>query len=217
MEVVGFIASVAQITSYVISIKELVREIYSKVQSGSRGLDQRLEQLDRVLDTVRVIGKNSLFHTPSIKRHLEAIKAHVESLQNIFIRLKTKELQTAVRKLWNAYTEIRAEKQIFIIFTKLEEEKSTLQLSMTEVNAKLFSRGTFQDQVEIEVNAINDGSAQAQEGQERIRQVDSSQETEPQWPNEATSVMEVQELACRRTGTMAATEGSQLQIFLFPT
>lgn len=179
---VGFIASITQIVSYVIATKELIQAIYSKVQTGSRELEQRLRQLDRLVETIRAIAKNSLFHTPSIKSHLKAIEPHVESLRIIFGRLRQKKLQTTIgRKLWNAYTEIRAEKQICIIFTKLEEEKSALQLSMSEVSATLLS------QVENGVNAIKDGSAQAHDKQEPIHPVDTSQETLWQWPFESHS------------------------------
>lgn len=140
IEVVGLLASIAQLAHYVKNIREFILQICAQVQSGSRGLEQRLDQLDRVLDTVREIEKNSFFHTPSIGRHLKAIVAQVESLQTVLVRLKARKPQATLRKFWNAYTEIRAEKQICTIFTKLEEEKSTLQLSMTEVNATLSSR-----------------------------------------------------------------------------
>lgn len=140
IEVLSFIASIAQLARYVSNIKEFIQEIYGQVQSGPQGLEQRLDQLDRVLDTVRQIEQNSLFHTPSIGRHLEAIVVQVESLQAVFGRLRTRKPQTTWRKYWNAYTETRAEKQIFVIFAKLEEEKGTLQLSMTEVNGTLLSR-----------------------------------------------------------------------------
>lgn len=140
IEILSFVASIAQLARYVNNIKEFIQEIYGQVQSGPQGLEQKLDQLDRVLDTVRQIEKNSLFHTPSIGRHLKAIVIQVESLQAIFGRLRTRKQQTTWRKYWNAYTETRIIKQIFVIFVKLEEEKSTLQLSMTEVNGTLLSR-----------------------------------------------------------------------------
>ncbi|MCJ1261288.1 hypothetical protein MMC22_001152 [Lobaria immixta] len=244
IEVLSFIASIAQLARYVNNIKEFIQEIYGQVQSGPQGLEQRLDQLDRVLDTVRQIEQNSLFHTPSIGRHLEAIVVQVESLQAVFGRLRTRKPQTTWRKYWNAYTETRAEKQIFVIFAKLEEEKGTLQLSMTEVNGTLLSRtnsdlaqssstiqhthgdvqevlsrsagmtrrlenlskrlpmltrevdamhcsrGTSQNQVEVEehrINATNGASARAQEGHVPIREVDCLQDVEPQWSSEAAS------------------------------
>lgn len=140
IEVISLIASVTQLTRYVINIREFIQEVSGQVQSGPQGLEQLLGQLDRVLDTVREIEENTLFHTPSIERHLEAIVVQVESLQTVLGKLGSKKPQSTWKKYWKAYIRIRAKKQIFAIFTKIEEEKTTLQLSMTRLNATISSR-----------------------------------------------------------------------------
>lgn len=226
IEIVGLLASIAQLAHYVQNIREFLQEIRIQVRSGSRSLEQRLDQLDRVLDTVREIEKNPSFHTPSIGRHLKAIVVQIESLQTVLGRPRTSKQQVTWRKFLNAYKEIRAEKQICIIFTKLEEEKSTLQLSMTEVHAKLSirtiseqhpmatsevqmvhsSRSASQDQADVTengINATNDASAQVQEELEKIHEVDALQGIEPQRSHEASRRTELNHCG---TGTISTNE-----------
>ncbi|KAA6408307.1 MAG: hypothetical protein FRX48_08049 [Lasallia pustulata] len=99
VEVLGIMASVAQITQCAISITSAIAEIYGTVQAAPARVQQGSEQLERLLVTADMIKENRMIQTKSVEAHLAAIVADVNALRVLLSRLATSSKKSFKRYL----------------------------------------------------------------------------------------------------------------------
>ena len=143
MEILGSVASIAQLLRYALSLVSTISGIYRDIQDGPALQDQQIRQLERLLSIVLTLHENSAFSTSCLKENLEAITVRVQDLKVILERLVARQRERPIKKYLKALIrENREEHRILEVFIDLEKDKSTLLLSIagihTELSAKIY-------------------------------------------------------------------------------
>ncbi|SLM34627.1 hypothetical protein LPUS_03483 [Lasallia pustulata] len=141
VEVLGIMASVAQITQCAISITSAIAEIYGTVQAAPARVQQGSEQLERLLVTADMIKENRMTQTKSVEAHLAAIVADVNALRVLLSRLATSSKKSFKRYLRVCLGNLE-EREMIAQFDKIEKEKTALVLSIIAVHSS-FSDATL--------------------------------------------------------------------------
>jgi hypothetical protein len=83
MEVVGLIASAAQISVYACSIANLISELRQAARNGPSLLRERVQQLDVIGDAVERISLDHTLHTDVLSAYLLTIRDKISSLHKV--------------------------------------------------------------------------------------------------------------------------------------
>lgn len=134
VEALGILASVIQITQFAISITSTIAEIYGTVQAAPARVQQGLEQLQRLLDTINIIEQNCTIQTERVEAHLSALLTYARTLHVMLSKLALSFMKSFKRylKVWLGNQE---ERLIIEQFDKIEKEKTALILSILEVHS----------------------------------------------------------------------------------
>lgn len=141
MEIVGGIASIAQLSRYALSLITTIFGICRDIQGGAVLQHQRLRQLERLFCTIQTLNETSALNKTSIKEHLTAIIVRIQDLRTFLERLAAQQTGRPIRKYLKALIkENRDQSRILEVFIDLEKEKSALLLSIAETQTELSAR-----------------------------------------------------------------------------
>jgi hypothetical protein len=94
MEVVGLIASAAQISVYACSIANLISELRQAARNGPLLLRERIQQLDVLGDAVERISLDHTLHTDVLSEYLLTIRDKISSLHKVVCGLGSSKRRT---------------------------------------------------------------------------------------------------------------------------
>lgn len=140
MEVLGALASVAQLTSYAINLIKIISDINESIKGRPAQLHRRRCQLELLESTITSLIRNKTLSTPSIGEYLEAIRARIECLNGLLEKEAAKRTQGLLKKYRRAWTGDRKLQRIADIFEDIESNKTALLLSIGETHACISGR-----------------------------------------------------------------------------
>jgi hypothetical protein len=136
MEVVGLIASAAQISVYACSIANLISELRQAARNGPSLLRERVQQLDVIGDAVERISLDHTLHTDVLSAYLLTIRDKISSLHKVVClgtssqRPGTATNPSGAQKLRTALAFFTRKKEVENSFAALQAHCQTLYFYM---------------------------------------------------------------------------------------
>jgi len=145
VEVLGGLASIAQLLEYSLKLSSLVSEVYSRVKEAPERVIMHTAQIHQLVDTARLIERSSDLQKPIIEVHLKATLTEAARLQRILERMIEDYTKGPSKKrIWNAVRGA-GERRMLTSFERLEKEKSALILCISFIHTETL--GTIRDGV----------------------------------------------------------------------
>ena len=141
MDIIGSIASIAQVLRYALSLIATISGIFQDIQDGPVLQHQQIQQLARLFSIIQTLHERAAFSTSSITELLEAIVVRIQDLKVVLERLVAQQAGTPVKKYFKALIKDHREKhRVSEVFNELEKDKSTLLLSIAETHTELSAK-----------------------------------------------------------------------------
>lgn len=129
VEVVGILASTAQLITYILRISTYFEEICRKVQGAGQEFKKHNGQIKQLTVIAEDVKRHPLLQTDAIHSHVKALLVDAETLCTILDQAKAEYGKGLIRKVLWAIKGHR-ERDILIIVERLEREKSSLVLAI---------------------------------------------------------------------------------------
>ena len=138
LEFVGAVASVAQITHYILRVISSFNELCTKMQDASARIQQNTTTIMEFNDIAGLIQSNQRLQNPVVISILERVLERAEAARRLLSVFTNVGITSPkwVKKHWHAYNSVRKEKQILAILANLEEKKTALMLCISAIQAK---------------------------------------------------------------------------------
>lgn len=130
LEAIGIVASILQIAQYAISITSTVSEIYGTVNDSPAKIREGLEQLKRLVVTVKLVTASEALQSEDVQIHVVAILDRVRKLHAALDKLVA-EPPKSLKRYWKVAIGNTTENRVFDSFVQLEKDKTALTLSLT--------------------------------------------------------------------------------------
>ena len=130
MEAIGAVASVAQLTNYILNSLASLFDAYQKVRSLPKRIKQHFEQIDRLRGTLEDIQTSAATWKPSVIEHLRALGCTIQLLRDSLEKLLVRQNRTFIRRLLKTWIKDTESSQLESILTLIEADKSSLLLSI---------------------------------------------------------------------------------------
>lgn len=149
-EVIGAVASVAQIANYLLVTSSAINHLCKSIGKAPARIKQYESSLKQLADILEVIRKNEWLQTEGIRSIVEQIFTVVQKLQTLLVALGIEGVTEPklAKRCWRGIKIVRKEGEISTQFAVLEEKKGILGLCIQEVQAK-FAGDTSCDVREI--------------------------------------------------------------------
>ena len=144
MEVVGAIASAAQLAVYLLQLSSSIYEQCRRLHKATETFEQYECTIEQFKSVVQLIQSNEWLQTPTVTSVLKVATEKLKKAHDLlpaFSRRTEIVKEKSAKRYWLAFKWLRREKQILAIYSVLEENKSTLILCMQEVQTKLVGNG----------------------------------------------------------------------------
>ena len=151
MEVVGGLASIAQLTRYAISLIVALSDLHDKIRFRPEQLQQRRDQLESLASTVQVLSQCQSSNALDIKKHLETIISRIARLRTLLEREISKQSQGILKKYCKASIRDIKEQHIVNAFSSLESDKTVLLLSLTVTHTNILAQMASQSRPRLSV------------------------------------------------------------------
>jgi len=139
VEVIGALASTAQLAYYVIQANSLVIEQFKRLRNAPIKFQQYADTATQLISIARVVQSNQWLQTESMASLLEAILARTEEIHNLLPKVQKHDKAARpgfVSTYWKVLRSLRKEERILAIFAGLEEQKSALALCILEIQTR---------------------------------------------------------------------------------
>lgn len=130
IEVVGILASTAQLITYILRISTYFEEICEKVQGAGQEFKKHSGQIQQLTLIAEDVKRHPLLQTDTIHSHVKALLGDAETLCTILDHVIAQYGRGLIRKFFWAIKSHK-ERDILIIIERLEREKSALVLSIS--------------------------------------------------------------------------------------
>jgi hypothetical protein len=135
MEVVGLIASAAQISVYACSIVSLISEIRSAARNGPLILQERSQQLVLLGSAVEKIRLDTALHTDVLSGYLLTIQHKIRTLHDV-VRLRSQRpTNSSAQRLRTALAFVTRDKEVESSFASLQAHCQTLYFYMSSTGS----------------------------------------------------------------------------------
>ena len=138
LEVVGAVASVGQLASYLAQVAGSLCELYKKIQKAPRIVKLYLHAAEQFRILAKHLGDNEWLQTEIISQQLKSISKQIQEALELLPNMK--EAKTSIARLSGrtsmAYQLLRNEEALKSIFAALEEKKSCLILWILETQVR---------------------------------------------------------------------------------
>jgi len=157
MEILGALASAAQLAEFGIKITAVLFEILERLQEYPARLRAHIEQVRQLVETAELISKHPVLHNQEVQSHLKSTLLVASELQTALEQLAEKYFgKPAGRRFWKIVLKGAVqEKQIESRFESLERQKSALIFCITVVHAGALA--SIQGGVDFLVDVVGNG------------------------------------------------------------
>lgn len=139
VEVLGALASAAQITFYIIQTSSLIVEQCKRLRNASVKFQQYADTASQLIGSARVVESNKWLQTENMAVLLREILARTKEIHDLLPKVQKSEKGSGpgfMASCWKTYRSLRKEERILAIFAELEEQKSALVLCILEIQTK---------------------------------------------------------------------------------
>jgi hypothetical protein len=135
MEILGVAASVVQIAQLSLSLVTSLTSLFNSIRGAPGIMQARLDQVRTLIEVSRQIESLPQLQTPKIATILSTCLRESESLRARIQDLVTETKDSKLKKLSNTIGGLLMEKNIIGILQRLEEEKTSLILCITQIDS----------------------------------------------------------------------------------
>ena len=130
MEVVGGIASILQLTKYVISVLTSLCETYDEAKSRPQRLQRQLDQVRSLHATVKEIEASPIQHQPHIVEQLQGLTSDIQLLKVSLEKIAARQKGVLAKRVLKTLTATQEHTRLDSILASIERDKSSLSLSI---------------------------------------------------------------------------------------
>jgi len=134
LEIVGALASIAQVGVYTINIIASIRQVYGTLQTAPARLHRGCQQLNELSETLLQIQHNPALQTKRVVAHAGNLIQHIESLEKMLKDMLANTKKSKLRRAAKICLGSQEEQRLVEAFAQIEIEKSALALSVFEAN-----------------------------------------------------------------------------------
>ena len=135
LEVIGAIAAAGQLIEQGTKIVRFVSDLYSKIQNAPESIRGQVVQVEQLIDISRLIERNPSLQTNAVASILRTCLLDAKKLHEILGKLSISAQDGKAKKIWKALDGLTKEKKIDALFQNLEQQKSSLALSIQAVDS----------------------------------------------------------------------------------
>ncbi|KAF8857228.1 hypothetical protein BDZ45DRAFT_437272 [Acephala macrosclerotiorum] len=139
LEVIGALASIAQVSQYAVSIVASLIRLYGTLEAAPGKLRLGCKQLDQLSETVTLIQCNSALQTQNVLAQADALAEQIVLLDKMLKEMLAQTKKSLFKKVARAYLGNQSEAKVAEAFAQIEMKKSALGLSVLEVNMYMTS------------------------------------------------------------------------------
>lgn len=137
LEVIGGLASTAQLVAYAVKAAAFLSDIYERLKHAPERIEQHAHQLKRLIDIILHIKDTHSRHTKLVFAQLDCTIAQACSLRDILIKVLGQYTQPSLRRRYWKRLKGKKERQILIALQNLEREKTQLTLCLTAAQTEV--------------------------------------------------------------------------------
>ncbi|KAI9806988.1 MAG: hypothetical protein M1833_002646 [Piccolia ochrophora] len=136
LEIVGVLASAAQLANYCVKITISITELYRSVREAPKRIKPRENQIRQLIHTTEQIKQHRVLQTAVVQCHIHATLVEATALYEILDQTARQYSRGAIRRYWKVLSASK-ERLIDESFDKIEREKSALTLCITTIHTSL--------------------------------------------------------------------------------
>ena len=140
MEVVGGVASILQLTKYVISTLTFLCETYEKAKSWPERLQRQLDQVRSLRATIEEIQSSTVLNNPNVVEQLRSLKLDIQLLKTALEKILARNKGLLVKRVLRVLITNKEYTRLESILVSIERGKSSLSLSILSVQSTLEER-----------------------------------------------------------------------------
>lgn len=137
LEVLGAIASAAQLATYVVKAAIFLSDIHERLKSAPGRIAQHAHQIARLVEVVLYIKDNELIYTKLVFAQLEHTIEEASNLRKLLIKVLGQYTSPSIRKKYWNLLKGKNEVQILCALENLEREKTGLTLCLAAAQTEL--------------------------------------------------------------------------------
>jgi hypothetical protein len=131
MEVVGALASSAQLAAYVVKSAAFLSDLYERLKNAPDRIQQDANHIKRLIEIILHIKETRSLHTTLVFAQLEYTISQAYSLRDLLVKVLGQYTQPSFRRRYWKLLKGKKEKQILLALQSLEREKTGLSLCLT--------------------------------------------------------------------------------------
>lgn len=149
IEVIGALASISQLLDYGLKIASSIAETYKRIEGAQGRLQRYNSQIRQLTDIALLIQQNKELHISVVCVQVDLTVTQARALLHTIQTATTDYTKGSRNKRYWKATRGSKEKQISLGFERLEQEKGSLLLCISVVNADIIST------ISSNVNSMN--------------------------------------------------------------
>jgi hypothetical protein len=131
MEVVGALASSAQLVAYVLKAAVFLSDLHESLKNAPERIQQYANQIKRLIEIIHLIKETRSLHTTLVFDQLEYTISQACSLRDLLVKVLGQYTQPSSQRRYWKVLEGKKEKRILLALQNLEREKTGLLLCLT--------------------------------------------------------------------------------------
>jgi hypothetical protein len=131
MEVVGALASSAQLVAYVAKAAAFLSDLYERLKDAPDRIQQHENHIKHLIEIILHIQETRSLHTTLVFAQLEHTISLAYSLRDLLVKVLGQYTQLSFRRRYWKVLQGKKEKQILLALQNLEREKTGLSLCLT--------------------------------------------------------------------------------------
>ena len=135
MEVVGGVASILQLTKYIISTLTSLCETYEKAKTWPERLQRQLDQVRSLRATIEDIQSSTALNNPNVAEHLRSLKLDIQLLKTALEKVLARNKGLFIKRVLKILITNKEYTRLDSILASIERDKSSLSLSILSVQS----------------------------------------------------------------------------------
>ena len=144
MEVVGGVASLLQLTKYVISTLTSLCDTYERAKSWPTRLQRQLDQVRSLHATVEEIQESTILNRPNVIEQLKGLNLDIELLKSTLDKVLARQKGIFVKRVLKTLITEREYTRLETILASIERDKSSLSLTILSAQTSQQERDCFE-------------------------------------------------------------------------
>ncbi|KAF4625423.1 hypothetical protein G7Y89_g12744 [Cudoniella acicularis] len=137
LEILGGLASAAQIAVYAVKAASFLSDIHERLKKAPERIQQHASSIKRLIDIILHIQETHSLHTTIVFTQLNHTISRAFDLRDLLVKVLGEYTQPSFRRRYWKLLKGRKEKQILAALQSLEREKTGLSLCLTTVQTEL--------------------------------------------------------------------------------